>query len=498
MESTKISASDNIIKEQTKTSAVLGQVFKDMVKYMPSKLVGILGNIIIVPIYTNLLTPDQYGLYSIAVATLSFLCIIFFDWIGTSGLRFFKIHQMVGDVSRYFASLVTLLGINYALMWILITLCGEQITSFFKIPENYLYFIGALILPVAFRSLLFQILRAQIKPTLYTAYTIINQFFTIALAVIFIKVFNLGAFAILLAMAISIVIIDVALITIVKLFSGFRFEKLQFGIIKHFCWYGMPLAVASLSMWIMNQSNKFIMQHYKGSFYNGIIGVSYNMTYSIFLTMFSIIMIAAMPRVIMMWEQNKNPQKLISSLSGYYMALIMPFVVFISIYTPEYVRAIANPKFEQAVILVPFLIVSTFFVGLSDYTTIQYHLTKKTYINTIIKLAPGILGIILNILFIPKYGLLAVGWTTLFTNVLYFLLSVFVVCNKEMSWKVPYKELLLSIASLAPSLGMIYLLKTFSTINPITQMLIAILLYYVVFILLIRNKNIKQHSNQSN
>lgn len=482
METTKISEQSASAVQDKGGSIVLKHVFKDMLKYTPSKLVGIIGNILIVPIYTNLLTPEQYGLYSIAIATLSFLCIIFFDWIGTSGLRFFKIHQMVGDVSRYFSSLVTLLGINYLLMWGATLLFKNQITDFFNIPVSYLYFIGALILPVAFRSLLFQILRAQIKPTLYTTYTITNQFLTIAMAVAIIKFFNLGAFSILLAMALAIIIIDIAMIITVKLFSGFRFEKLQFGIIKHFCWYGMPLAVASLSMWIMNQSNKFIMQHYKGSFYNGIIGVSYNMTYSIFLTMFALIMIAAMPRIITMYEQKKNPQKLVSTLSGYFMGLIMPFVVFITIYTPEYVQALANPKFQQAVVLVPFLIISTFFVGLSDYTTIQYHLTKKTYINTIIKLIPGLLGVVLNILFIPKYGLLAVGWTTLLTNVLYFALSLVVVADKDLTWKFPAKESLASLMSLVPSLGTVFLMKSYFSITPLTQMLLAILIYYIVFI----------------
>lgn len=486
METTKISEQVTNVSKDKGSSIVLKHVFKDMLKYTPSKLVGIIGNILIVPIYTNLLTPEQYGLYSIAIATLSFLCIIFFDWIGTSGLRFFKIHQMVGDVSRYFSSLITLLGINYFLMWGATLLFKNQITDFFNIPVSYLYFIGALILPVAFRSLLFQILRAQIKPTLYTAYTIINQFLTIAMAVAIIIFFNLGAFSILIAMALSIIVIDIAMIITVKLFSGFKLEKLQLGIIKHFCWYGMPLAVASLSMWIMNQSNKFIMQHYKGSFYNGIIGVSYNMTYSTFLTMFALIMIAAMPRIITMYEQKKNPQKLVSTLSGYYMGLIMPFVVFITIYAPEYVQALANPKFQQAVVLVPFLIISTFFVGLSDYTTIQYHLTKKTYINTIIKLIPGLLGVVLNIILIPKYGLLAVGWTTLLTNILYFVLSLVVVADKSLTWKFPIKESLASIISLVPSLGAVYLMKSYVAINAITQMLLAILLYYIVFIFSIK------------
>ena len=462
----------------------LGNIFGDMLKYMPSKLIGVLGNILIVPIYTNLLTPEQYGLYSISIATLSFLCIIFFDWIGTSGLRFFNINNIKGDITKYFSSLLGLLGINFFLMFALSFIFKSQITGFFKIPVHYLYFITLLIIPVAFRSLLFQIVRAQIKPGIYTTYTIVNQFLTILAAICIIKYLHLGALSILVAMGLSIVVIDIVLICIVKLFSGFHIQKVQFGMLMKFCYYGLPLMLASLSNWIMNQSNKFIIQHYKDSFYNGIVGVSYNMTYSIFLTMYSIIMIAALPRIFMMYENNINPQNTISKLSGYFIVLTIPFTVLISIYTPEYVHFMANPKFAQAVILVPFLLFGAFFTGLTDYTTIQYHLTQKTYINTIIRFIPGLIGIFLNIKFIPQYGLWAVGATTLFTNILYFALSV-IVTDKNLYWKIPFAEIRDSIISLIPAIGFIYIVKNYyPNFPPITQMLLSILLYFISFIII--------------
>ena len=37
-------------------------IFTDMVKYSPSKLCGMFGNMIAVPIYTSLFSQEQYGL----------------------------------------------------------------------------------------------------------------------------------------------------------------------------------------------------------------------------------------------------------------------------------------------------------------------------------------------------------------------------------------------------------------------------------------------------
>ena len=83
---------EEVRKQIKEVEIPVREIFKDMIKYAPSKLFGLLGNIIIVPVYTNLLTPSQYGTYAVALAVLSFLCIIFSDWIGLSGLRFFSQH----------------------------------------------------------------------------------------------------------------------------------------------------------------------------------------------------------------------------------------------------------------------------------------------------------------------------------------------------------------------------------------------------------------------
>ena len=149
-------------KEQLKA------IFRDMVKYSPSKIVGMIGNAIIIPVYTSLLSPEQYGLYSLSIAVLSFLCIIFSDWVGLSGLRFFKHHQMSQDMPKYLTTLVTMLATNLFLMFVLSFVFRHNFYSFFHIPVKYFFAILVLIIPVAIRALLFQLLRAQLKAMSFT------------------------------------------------------------------------------------------------------------------------------------------------------------------------------------------------------------------------------------------------------------------------------------------------------------------------------------------
>lgn len=454
-------------------------IFKDILKYSPYKLVALILNIITVPIYTKFLTPSDYGLYSISIATLSFICIIFSDWIGLSALRFFEEQQIRHNVAQYFGTLVVLLCVNLLMMFSCSLLFRDAICNFFHIPPIFLLIITILIIPVAVRALLLQVLRAQIKPGSYSSSMILNQIFTMVFAVLFIKYFALSPEGIIFAMTVVITCIDLMLIHQTKIHETISFKGLKHETLIKLCQYGMPLAIGQLSLWIMTQSNKFILQHYKGSFANGIVGVSYNLTYSIILSLFSIFIMAAMPRIIRMYETKQDVTRTISIVSGHLIAMTMPFVIIFSLYPLDFVHLLANDKFSQAYIIIPAMSLSVMFMLLAEFTTIQYHLVNKTYIDTILKLVAGGFGIILNILLIPKFGILAVGYTALIVNISYFILSLLIVVNK-IQWRFPKVEFLMFLLSSIP-LFIAYFILSKINANFILSMFTLLFVYYFTY-----------------
>ena len=455
------------------------QIFLDVLKYSPSKVSGIIGNTVLIPVYTNLLTPEQYGLYTLSIAVLSFLCIIFSDWVGLSGLRFFRRYEIKDDVPKYLSALIILLVTNITLMFFIAFICRHNFYEFFKIPGKVFAAILILIIPVAFRALLFQILRAQIKPGAFTVTTIINQILTIVIAVMFLKFTTLGAVSILAAMAISITLIDVILVFQTDILWLLKFVKPDFNMIKTLFAYGVPIAVASLSLWIINQSNKFITSHFHGLVDAGFVGVAYNLTFPILMTLFAIITIAAYPRLINLYEDKTDVRPLISKLTGYYMLISLPVVVIMSLYTKDIVLLFANAKYADAFVLLPYLAFSAFFLSLTDYTTYQYHLSGKTYILTTLKVVSAIIGLVLNIVLIQKIGLAGVGIATLISNILYFVLTVVVVIP-GLNWQIPFKRLFHLLLCFIPSAVVWYILQI-SPITPLVQIYILLSFYYLLF-----------------
>ena len=456
-------------------------IFTDMLKYAPSKLCGMLGNVITVPIYTSIFTVGQYGLYTISIAMLSFLCIIFSDWVGLSGLRFFRHHQISQDLPKYLSTLVTILSINMLLMFAVSFIFKDSLYNFFHVPFKYFLAVLFLIIPVAVRALLSQLLRAQLKSLSYTLTTILNQFATIFLAVFFAKFFNMGAASILLGMGVSISLIDILLLYQSEILKVFKFQKIEWKFILPIIKYGIPIAATALSAWIITQSNKFIMNSISGFSKAALVGVGYGLTLPILMTLFAMITVAAIPRIINLYEGKVDVRPIISKFLGYYILVALPVITVMSIYSVDYTHIFANAKFYEAAILVPYFAFGVFFLSMTDYTTLQYHLANKTHIEFIIKLISGIVGVILNIILIKKLGLVGVGIATFSANFLYFLLSAIIVLP-GLELRFPKSTILRILLAAIPVGILTYILKAFGTsISGAIQMPLILVVFYLVY-----------------
>lgn len=462
-------------------------IFTDMIKYSPSKLCGMFGNMIAVPIYTSLFSQQQYGLYTISIAMLSFLCIIFSDWVGLSGLRFFRRHQIVDDLPKYLTTLVTILTINMVLMFAIAFIFRDGLYSFFHIPFKYFLAVLFLIIPVAIRALLSQLLRAQLKSISYTVATILNQFATILMAVCFAKCFNMGAASILLGMGVSISLIDILLLYQSEILKVFKFQKIEWKFILPIICYGIPLAATSLSAWIITKSNTFIMNSISGFEKTALVGVGYGITLPILMPLFAMITVAAIPRIINLYEGKIDVRPIVSKFLGYYILVALPLVTVMSLYSVDVAHIfIKNPQMYEASALVPYFAYGVFFLAMTDYTTLQYHLANKTHIEFTIKLISGIIGVALNFALIPKLGLAGVGIATFAANFLYWLLSVLIVIP-NLNLYFPKNAIVRIIAAFIPATGLWYLFKTVGTgVNGVIQICSLLLCFYVIYFLVCR------------
>ena len=87
----------------------------------------------------------------------------------------------------------------------------------------------------------------------------------------------------------------------------------------------------------------------------------------------------------------------------------------------ELIKVMAGTKeYWGAVIIIPFLSLSIFFVNLKDVTIYGLHFAKKTRIIGIIVIFSTVLSLVLNILLIPVWDITGAAVATLISQFIYF------------------------------------------------------------------------------
>ena len=66
------------------------QLLKEMVHYLPSVVVPSLAGFIAVAVYTRLLSPTQYGLYTLMFTACMFSHTFFISWLNKSIVRYYE------------------------------------------------------------------------------------------------------------------------------------------------------------------------------------------------------------------------------------------------------------------------------------------------------------------------------------------------------------------------------------------------------------------------
>lgn len=195
--------------------------------------------------------------------------------------------------------------------------------------------------------------------------------------------------------------------------------------------FNLPLLFYYLSQLILNQSDRVMINFYEGS---GKAAV-YSMAYTAAAIMK--LLVSAINGSCMPWIYRKLKEKSyheIRQLVSILCLIIAAGTLAMSAFAPDLIRIMATEEYSEAIWIIPPVSASVFFIFL--YTLFagmeMYYDENKgiPFVSVICSSA----NLLLNAVFIPRYGYMAAGWTTL---VCYVAMTVFhslllrKVCRKE-------------------------------------------------------------------
>ena len=175
--------------------------------------------------------------------------------------------------------------------------------------------------------------------------------------------------------------------------------------------FNLPLIPHYLSTYLLSSSDKIMISY--------LVGNSATAYYSIAYSVAAIAMIVwtAVNSSLIPYTYEKCKEKDYKSISIVTTPILFMFAivsVFVIMLAPEVIAIMATADYKEAIYAIPPIVGGVFFqVHYYIYANIVYYYKKPKYvmIGSVVSMA---LNLLLNYIFIKKYGYIAAGYTTLF------------------------------------------------------------------------------------
>ncbi|MCM3111984.1 lipopolysaccharide biosynthesis protein [Lederbergia lenta] len=432
---------------------------KDSLMYMPSKLIeGIMGILIIV-FYTRLFPPDEYGVFSLIVGIVGILTTITFGWLNHSLLRYYDENK---SNNKFYTS-VFIIWVTINIIVLILFLISNLFINFSGIDNLKFYLFPFFILGNSW-ILLSTLLRASRMAGLYSLLLSLSQILKFVIVIVLVKLFDIGVTSIF----ISTIICELIVVTtsFIKMGLVDKIDLNSRGIskplIKSFFSYGFPLIGVALVTWILSISDRYIIAFYKGTGDAGIYTIGYSLVSQPLNLIISSIMLSAFPLIIKTWNESgiKETESFISKITNYYLIVMIPAVVGIFLLREEIFLVLAHEDYFIGNEVMPWTALGFLFLGMTQYVNKILELKQRTTSLLYIIAIVAVINLILNIIFIPFFGIKAAAITTMLSYAIYFIISL-VRTRKLIVFKVSKKSMTkIALSSLFMGI-VVYLFKTY-------------------------------------
>jgi O-antigen/teichoic acid export membrane protein len=235
-------------------------------------------------------------------------------------------------------------------------------------------------------------------------------------------------------------------------YISFKFCFSHLKYILNFCIPNVPYLLSGA---IIIQIDRIMINSIDGSNDAGLYSFAYNIAL-IQLVFSNALHNAWMPKY---YEyMNRGNYKLMDQESHFLIKLIALSTSFLILFAKEIGALLSSKSYHTALYIIPIILVGHFFVGIEPFSKNAILYAKKTYITAGITLGGGVLCVVLNAVFIPKYGYIAAAFISVIAYFfIYFAYSI--VSKYILKYHVfPLKKMMLECIVLGAIIIIYYLL----------------------------------------
>lgn len=362
----------------------------------------------LVPLYTNILSAEQYGIVD-TVTTMTGLLVPVLTLLISEAVLRFALDDSKNKQHVLSAGSILILISSTVMLCVkpLVSLVGGQ----WAFLGDYWLWIVAVYFLNSLNHCLSNYTRGLDKTRLFAVSGILYTAVLIAANLFFLVVLKLQAEGYLLA----IITADTVCI-FHKMICG-RFGKhvaklsCPKALLGEMLRYSIPMIPTTVAWWVMQLSDKYVIIAFCGVAASGVYSIAYKIP-SIMSAITTVFTQAWQISAIKSHGDGDN-EEFVSTVYGYVTVFVVGISTVLILLSKHLGYVLFAGEYFVAWSYVPILIVAYMFSGLSGVLASVYSASKKTGMLFVSTSVGAVLNIVLNIVLIPHFGVLAAAYTTL-------------------------------------------------------------------------------------
>jgi O-antigen/teichoic acid export membrane protein len=411
-------------------------LLKEFLVYGLGDLLLRAATVITMPIYTRLLTTADYGIWSYIVTAVGLITSVLALGGDSAYARYFFEVKTVPEKQAITSTWTIFLGVwSSVVVLCCLPLLGWFATwSFGSSETNILFVLALLTAPVGLvNQLCGQVLRNQFRAQLFAGLNIVTTVLIIGFSLIGAGLFQLGLTGIL-----GGTLVATLCMLPVRLWSARAMLRPVFSWhwLRRLLSYGVPLVPVSLAYWIFVVSDRLVIGKLSTVEQLGLYAIANNMT-STLTYINGALGQAWSPRAVQIYEEQRATAPAFYGQVMTYILLGFGFLcVALTTFAREALVILSTPPYYAAAAAVGPLALAGVAFATTQITALSISLVKKTYYITLYSWIAALLNLGLNMLWVPRWGMVAASWTTALAYV--FLTGVYWYTSQRL-WPVVYE-----------------------------------------------------------
>ncbi len=226
-------------------------------------------SLLLLPLFTGILSTKEYGVYDLVITTVSLLSPVMTMVVYEAVIRFCLDGQ-------YDPSKILSIGLAFTLSGTLLFALASPLLGRLGLTGDFPLLVVAYFFAVNTHNVIGSYIKGIDRVKLYSAFGVLSSAFVLSLNLIFVVVMRLGAAGFLLGGAagclLSWCVVQARCDLLRKITNPFKIER---EIYKAVTAYTLPLIPNSISWWVSNSSDKFMLKVMAGVSCVGVYSVAY-------------------------------------------------------------------------------------------------------------------------------------------------------------------------------------------------------------------------------